>query len=168
MKALTITEIDAVCSKGTPMLKAMVTIAFRHGMRPSEVTGLLWEDVNLEERTITVRRLKNSLTTIQPMSEAELDALVAVPVDEHEERVFPVDRTTFFRWFQEAAKAAGLPKAKRHPHCLKHALGFALVAANVNMAVIKAALGHRSIASTAIYSVPTDEQVGKLVQEALR
>ena len=50
---------------------------------------------------------------------------------------------------------------KRHPHCLKHALGVALVGANVNLAVIKQALGHKSIASTAIYTVPTDETAGK-------
>jgi site-specific recombinase XerD len=52
-------------------------------------------------------------------------------------------------------------------HCLKHALGFSLVAANVNLASVKVALGHKSIASTAIYAVPTDEQVGKVVNAAL-
>jgi hypothetical protein len=41
------------------------------------------------------------------------------------------------------------------------------VAANVNLASVKVALGHKSIASTAIYAVPTDEQVGKAVNAAL-
>lgn len=52
---------------------------------------------------------------------------------------------------------------RRHPHCLKHALGFALVANGVHLSVIKQALGHKSIASTAIYSQATDEQAGRAV-----
>jgi hypothetical protein len=42
-----------------------------------------------------------------------------------------------------------------------------LVEANVNLAVIKQALGHKSIASTAIYTVPTDQSAGKAVTAAL-
>lgn len=76
-------------------------------------------------------------------------------------------RRIFFRVFQSVAERTGLPADRRHPHCLKHALGFSLVAANVNLASVKVALGHKSIASTAIYAVPTDEQVGKAVNTAL-
>jgi len=51
--------------------------------------------------------------------------------------------------------------------CLKHSLGVSLVEALVNLAVIKQALGHKSIASTAVYTVPTDETAGKAVTAAL-
>ena len=78
-----------------------------------------------------------------------------------------IHRSQFFRMFQSVAERAGLATDRRHPHCLKHALGFSLVAANVNLACVKVALGHKSIASTAIYAVPTDEQVGKAVNAAL-
>ena len=78
-----------------------------------------------------------------------------------------VHRSQFYRIFSAAAEKAGLPKDKWHPHCLKHALGVALVGANVNLAVIKQALGHRSIASTVIYTVPTDETAGKAILNAL-
>jgi hypothetical protein len=37
----------------------------------------------------------------------------------------------------------------------------------VNLAIIKQALGHKSIASTAISTVPTDETAGKAVTAAL-
>jgi Phage integrase family len=69
--------------------------------------------------------------------------------------------------FQSVAERVGLPADRRHLHCLKHALGFSLVTADVNLACVKVALGHKSIASTAIYAVPTDEQVGKAVNAAL-
>ena len=78
-----------------------------------------------------------------------------------------LDRTAFFRLFQSVADRAGLPKEKQHPHCAKHALGFALVSQNVNLSMVKLALGHKSIASTAVYAVPTEEQVGKAVQSAM-
>jgi hypothetical protein len=69
--------------------------------------------------------------------------------------------------FQSVAGRAGLPADRRHPHCLKHALGFALVASKVNLAIVKQALEHKNIASTAIYAVPTDEQTGRAVNVAL-
>ncbi len=75
-------------------------------------------------------------------------------------------RAQFFRIFQSIAEAAGLPVEKGHPHCLKHALGSHLVAGNVNLALVKQALGHRSINSTMMY-VGTDRQAADAVQSAL-
>jgi site-specific recombinase XerD len=49
----------------------------------------------------------------------------------------------------------------------EHALAVALVEANVNLASVRVALGHKSIASTAVCAVPTDETAGKAVQAAL-
>jgi site-specific recombinase XerD len=49
----------------------------------------------------------------------------------------------------------------------RHSLDVALVEANANLAVIKQALGHKSIASTSFYTVPTDETAGKAVVAAL-
>lgn len=60
-----------------------------------------------------------------------------------------------------------MPASKRHPHCLKHSLGFNLVIAGVDLAKVKVALGHKNISSMALYSIPSDEQVGKEVARAL-
>lgn len=38
---------------------------------------------------------------------------------------------------------------------------------SVHLAIVKQALGHKNIASTAIYAVPTDEQTGRAVNTAL-
>src|SRR6202030_1895226 len=69
-----------------------------------------------------------------------------------------LDRTQFFRIFQAITEAAGLPTEKRHPHVLKHSLASHLVASNVNLALVKQALGHRSISSTMVYVGTTDSQ----------
>jgi site-specific recombinase XerD len=138
--------------------------------------------VDLKNGQITIRRLKGSLTTTQPLSDlpgqpllSERRVLRAWLTERRDASDFVftsqkggrIHRSQFFRMFQYIAERAGLPADRRHPHCLKHSLGFALVASNVHLAIVKQALGHKSIASTAIYAVPTDEQVGKAVTAAL-
>jgi integrase len=46
---------------------AMVLVAYRHGLRASEVCGLKLSDVNPKDQTIRVARLKGSMLTTQPM-----------------------------------------------------------------------------------------------------
>src|SRR5215472_9340467 len=176
-KALTPEEILKVLKVASQSKRnlAMILLAYRHGMRASEVCELRLSDLDL-------RRLKGSLTTTQPLTDhagqpllSEKRVLRAWLAERHDASDFVfasqkggrIHRSQFFRMFQSVAERAGLPSDRRHPHCLKHALGFSLVAANVNLASVKVALGHKSIASTAIYAVPTDEQVGKAVSAAL-
>jgi len=191
MKALTQDEIIKVLKVASDNKRnhAMILLAFKHGMRASEVCsdskghGLRMEDIDLKNGEITIRRLKGSLKTTQPLTDIPGQPLLSekrVLRAWLEERgnhpskyVFvsqksgKVHRSQFYRIFADIAERAGLPKDKRHPHCLKHSLGVSLVEANVNLAHIKQALGHRSIASTAIYTVPSDESTGKVVSAAL-
>jgi site-specific recombinase XerD len=78
-----------------------------------------------------------------------------------------LDRTQFFRVFQMVAQLAGLPVDKRHPHVLKHSLASHLVAGNVNLALVRQALGHRSINSTMQYIGTSDGQAAEAAQAAL-
>jgi integrase len=185
MKALTSDEVLKVLKavSDNPRDLAMVLLSFRHGMRASEVCGLELKDVDLKNGEITIRRLKGSLKTTQPLADVPgqpllserrvLRAYLAERGNHPSKFVFVsqksgrVHRSQFYRVFSAAAEKAGLPADKRHPHVLKHSLGVALVEANVNLAVIKQALGHKSIASTSIYTVPTDETAGRAVVAAL-
>jgi type 1 fimbriae regulatory protein FimB len=162
---------------------AMVLLAYRHGLRASEVCGLKLSDVNLKDQTIRVARLKGSMLTMQPLvphrGQPLLDELTALrtwlkgrPADGSDylftsQKGGKLDRTQFFRVFRAVAKAAGLPSEKRHPHVLKHTLASHLVAGNVNLALIKQALGHRSITSTMQYVGTSDGQAAEAAQAAL-
>ena len=64
-------------------------------------------------------------------------------------------------------EAAALPMEKRHPHALKHSLASHLVAGNVNLALVKQALGHKSISSTMEYVGVSDGQAAEAAQAAL-
>lgn len=69
-----------------------------------------------------------------------------------------MNRSTFFRLWRSLAIAAGLPTEKRHPHVGKHTTGSLLAAGNVNVHLIRQRLGHRSLASSAIYCQGISDQ----------
>lgn len=56
---------------------------------------------------------------------------------------------------------------KRHPHALKQSLASHLVAGNVNLALVKQALGHRAISSTMVYVGTSDGQASEAAAEAM-
>jgi type 1 fimbriae regulatory protein FimB len=184
MQALTPEEILRVLKTASKSRRnhAMILLAYRHGMRASEVCNFKLSDIDLKNAEITIRRLKGSLKTVQPLADLPGQPLLSekrvlrawlAERKDASDYVFTsqkggrLDRSAFFRVFRAVAEQAGLPPEKRHPHCLKHSLGYALVAGNVHLSIVKQALGHKNIASTARYAVPTDEQTGKAVNAAL-
>ena len=56
---------------------------------------------------------------------------------------------------------------KSHPHVLKHSLASHLVAGNVNLALVRQALGHRSITSTMQYVGTNDAQAAEAAGGAM-
>ena len=162
---------------------AMILLAYRHGLRASEVCGLKLADVDLKAGSMSIRRLKGSLHTIQPLYQHRgqplLDETAALrawlhkrPADGSDflftsQKGGKLGRTQFFRNFQTVAESAGLEVQKRHPHVLKHSLASHLVSGNANLALIRQALGHRSISSTMQYIGTSDGQAAEALQKAL-
>ena len=169
--------------KRSPRDWAMILMAYRHGLRASEVCGIKLADVDLKSGSISIRRLKGSLHTIQPLYQhrgqplldetAALRAWLRMRLCDGSDYLFTsqkggkLDRTQFFRVFQTVAEIAGLPVEKRHPHVLKHSLASHLVAGNANLALVRQALGHRSINSTMQYVGTSDRQAVEALQKAL-
>ncbi len=162
---------------------AMILLGYRHGLRASEVCGLKLADVDLKAGSISIRRLKGSLHTVQPLyrhkGQPLLDEVAALRAWQRERKADGSDflftsqkggrlhRSQFFRIFQACAEAAGLPPQKQHPHALKHSLASHLVAGNVNLALVKQCLGHKAIGSTMKYVGVTDSQATEAAQAAL-
>lgn len=161
---------------------ASILIAYKHGMRCSEVCGLRLDDLNLKTGQIRVRRLKGSMENVQNLSKIQgqplLDEVKAVKGwlaerDDPSPYLFTsqkggaMDRSAFFRLYASVAEAAGLPKSKRSPHQLKHSLASHMVQANTNLAYIRQALGHMSASSTSRYCHVTDEQAAAEARKAL-
>ena len=162
---------------------AMVLLAYRHGLRASEVCDLKIADVDLKAASLSIRRLKGSLHTVQPLyrhkGQPLLDEMTALRSWLRERQADGSDylflsqkggrlhRSQFFRVFQACAEIAGLPCQKRHPHSLKHSLASHLVAGNVNLALVQQCLGHKAIGSTMKYVAVSDSQATEAAQAAL-
>jgi site-specific recombinase XerD len=162
---------------------AMILLAYRHGLRASEVCGIKLADLDLKAGSISIRRLKGSLHTVQPIYQhrgqplldeaAGIRAWLRKRVADGSDYLFTsqkggkLSRVQFFRNFQKVAEEAGLSAEKRHPHVLKHSLASHLVVGNANLALIRQALGHRSINSTLAYIGTSDAQAAEALQKAL-
>lgn len=59
----------------------MLLMAFRHGLRASEVCGLQWSDVEFESATLHLRRAKGGATATHPLLGDELRALRALKLE---------------------------------------------------------------------------------------
>jgi site-specific recombinase XerD len=162
---------------------AMILLAYRHGMRASEVCGLKLADAEMKSESLSIRRLKGSLHTVQPLyrhkGQPLLDEVNALRAwlrarnGDGSDFLFTsqkggrLHRSQFFRLFQACSEAAGLLPEKRHPHALKHSLASHLVAGNVNLALVKQCLGHKAIGSTMKYVAVSDRQASQAAQSAL-
>ncbi len=162
---------------------AMILLAYRHGLRASEVCGIKLADLDLKAGSISIRRLKGSLHTVQPIYQhrgqplldeaAAIRAWLRKRLADGSDYLFTsqkggkLSRVQFFRNFQKVGEEAGLSPEKRHPHVLKHSLASHLVMGNANLALIRQALGHRSINSTLAYIGTSDAQAAEALQKAL-
>jgi integrase len=183
---LTPDEVIAVlkaAKEQSPRDWAMVLVSYRHGLRSSEVCDLRRDDVDLKYQAITVRRLKGSLDTVQPLYPHRgvplLDELAATRTHLRDRQADGSDflfvfqkggrlhRSQFVRVFQSIADSVGLPTDKRHPHLLKYSLASHLVAGNCNLALIKQQLGRASISSTMLYIGTSDQQASEAASAVL-
>jgi site-specific recombinase XerD len=137
---------------------SMILIAFRHGLRASELVGLRWEQVDYHRAVLHVRRVKGGTPSVHPLSGVELRALrrlqresAASPFVFVSERGTPFTTAGFARMVERAGVAAGLG-LKLHPHMLRHACGFALANAGHDTRSLQAYLGHSNIQHTVRYT----------------
>jgi integrase len=75
----------------------MVLLAFRHGLRASELVDLRWEQVDLEHALLHVRRLKNGSPATHPLTGRELRALRRLQRETKSPFVFVSERGAPFR-----------------------------------------------------------------------
>jgi integrase len=137
----------------------MVLLAFRHGLRVAELVDLRWEQADLENALLHVRRLKNGSPATHPLTGRELRALRRLQREQEpkspfifiSERGASFSRRGFQAMLERAGEAAGF-EMKIHPHMLRHACGFKLANEGVDTRTIQAYLGHKAIQHTVRYT----------------
>jgi integrase len=133
----------------------MMLLCYRHGLRVSELVDLRWDQIDLQECTIFVRRRKGSKDGVHTMERDEVAALRKLGPSRRgfvflTERNGPLSCSAFFKILVRAAKTAGL-EIKVHPHMLRHSCGYALGGRDVPTRLIQEWLGHKSIQNTVRY-----------------
>ena len=136
----------------------MILVAYRHGLRASELLNLKWSQIDLKSAIIHIRRRKNGISSTHPLYGTEIRALRRLSKKPNAtayvfttERGGPMAPSTFRKIVSRAGQVAdlGMPV---HPHMLRHSTGYKLANDGHTTRDIQHYLGHRNIQHTVHYT----------------
>lgn len=136
----------------------LILLAYRHGLRVSELVALRWEQVDFGSGTIYINRLKHGVSSTHPLRGPELRSLRQLQRDYPgspylfvSERRAAMAADTARGIIGRAGQLAGIPFPV-HPHMLRHACGFYLASRGHDTRAIQSYLGHKNIQHTVRYT----------------
>jgi type 1 fimbriae regulatory protein FimB/type 1 fimbriae regulatory protein FimE len=136
----------------------LMLLAYRHGLRVSELVNLPWAQVDLTQGLLHVHRKKRGTPSTHPLRGPELRALRRLQRDYPgapqvfvSEQGGPLSTSSVRRILTRAGELAALPFPV-HPHMLRHACGFKLANEGHDTRAIQHYLGHRNIQHTVLYT----------------
>jgi type 1 fimbriae regulatory protein FimB/type 1 fimbriae regulatory protein FimE len=136
-----------------------ILLAYRHGLRASELVNVRWDDLDLTSGRMHVRRAKGGVTSVHPIGGKEMRALRRLQRESSVKSVYvfvsergaPLSVAGYQRMVARAGKAAKFAFLI-HSHMLRHSTGYKLVNDGQDTRAIQGYLGHRSIMSTQRYT----------------
>jgi site-specific recombinase XerD len=146
--------------------RALFLLAYRHGLRASEVGLLHLDDLNLAQQRLTIQRLKGSLAGIHPLRADEVRALKAYLRERKSpspslflsQRGTPISRRQLETLMKHYGELADIPASKRHFHVLKHSIATHLLDAGADLRFVQDWVGHASMKNTVIYAQLTSRR----------
>src|SRR5262249_25879647 len=116
--------IDAARKRGRNGARdaAAILLAYRHGLRASELCSLRWSQIDLRNGKLHVNRAKGGIESVHPLHGPELRALRPLQQSPYvfvTEAGTPVTPAWFLRMVQRTGVAAKLAFPV-HPHMLRH------------------------------------------------
>ena len=161
---LTEAEVERLMKAGTRNRwghrdATMILVAYRHGLRSSEVVDLRWDQIEFRTANLHVRRVKQGTPSTHPILGDELRALRRLQHEQEpkspfvftSERGAPFAPAGFARMIERAGIGAKLG-FKAHPHMLRHACGYKLANDGHDTRALQAYLGHKNIQHTVRYT----------------
>jgi type 1 fimbriae regulatory protein FimB/type 1 fimbriae regulatory protein FimE len=154
--------IAAVRREGGRMVERdtlLILMAYRHGLRASELTRLRWDQVDLKADLLHVNRMKNGTPSTHPLRGPELRTLKAWQREQGAGRSYvftslrggPMTPRTVHHVVAKAGRDAGIPFPV-HTHMARHACGFKLANDGQDTRAIQLYLGHKNIQHTVRYT----------------
>jgi integrase/recombinase XerC len=150
----------------------MLELFYSCGLRLSELAGLRWLDMNLDEGEVRVHG-KGDRTRIVPVGRFAVAALRSLGAQEGMRPDTPIFRGRGGAAISQRAvqlrvdKLAclhGLPKHV-HPHMLRHTFASHLLESSGDLRAVQELLGHADIATTQIYTHVQSERLARVVQQ---
>src|SRR5215218_8988636 len=143
----------------------MILLAYRHGLRVSELCSLRWDMLDLNQGRFHVARRKNGRASVHLLRGTEIRALrrlkrEQVPASAYvftTERCGPMTPATFRKLLTLIGCVGELPFPV-HPHMLRHACGFKLAHDGHDTRALQEWLGHSNIQHTTRYTELTSRR----------
>ena len=142
----------------------MILVAFRHGLRVSELCALTWDQIDFSQGMMHVRRIKNGIGSVQQIGGEEMRMLRALKREDAAARyVFMTERgapmtPAGFRKFLSRLAVAAKFQFSVHPHMLRHACGYKLANDGRDTRALQHYLGHKNIMHTVRYTELSPER----------
>ncbi len=149
---------------------AIFLIAYRHGLRASEIVKLKTPDVDFSAPQLAIRRLSRGPSHQHPLQTDEVTALRQYLRSRKDKCVAlflgsrgkAISRRGLDWLMKTYGDLASLPSAKRHFHVLKHSVAVHMIGAGVAIEIVHRWLGHTAMKNTAHYvylaSPPSDDK----------
>ncbi len=143
----------------------LIMLAYRHGLRVTELVNLRWDQIDLDQALLHVRRVKRGKPSVHPLRRTELQALRTLQAGTAADRQYvftsergrPLTTDAIRKIVARAGREAGLPFSI-HPHMLRHACGYKLAQAGQDTRAIQDYLGHQNIQHTVRYTHLSSER----------
>lgn len=140
------------------------------GVRVSELLSLTIQDINRKDIYIKGKGSKYREIIISPQLRQKIrEYIKEYRLDTDKEKLFTgkrgaLKRDAVNKMLLKYAKKAHVRKEKAHPHSCRHLFGKRLADKGISLDIIQTCLGHESIATTAIYTKRSKEELERTLE----
>lgn len=173
---LTDAELQKVCkairkkSRNPIRDELMTLMAFRHGLRVSELVNVKWQHIQMRSGQISIKRMKNGIDTLHPISDKRELLLLRRT---HREQGKPQAGFVFKNERGASVSVNGYQKmfgkfselalgVKWNAHALRHGCGTALIDRGHDLRMVQVFMGHQNIQNTTRYVHESVKQFEKI------
>jgi len=155
---------------------AIFRLAYRCGLRVSEISLLKFQDYNMEKGEVYCKRLKGSNNNTLRLDEKTKDALDKYinenNISSTSQIIFtsqknnPISRQTLDYLTKKYCSLAGIEDtSKHHFHAIKHTTAVHLAECDMDIKELQWWLGHKSVSNTEIYFQFTTKQQNSMYEK---
>jgi len=144
--------VEGPSQEGKKRDQAILEILYGTGLRVSELVGLVWENIDLDEGFLKVKG-KGSKERIVPLGQMAQKALLGLEPEKLKRKgfVFTITSRTVQRIVKKWSLKAGVMK-RTTPHTLRHSYATHLLEEGADLRGIQELLGHSSLSTTQRYT----------------